>query len=114
MWDDDSAIMESCIASVLEEGRYDWIMGAELASIIMEISGTKSPGVVRSLALSVIGALLSRGLAEIGDVLAGRGFVPWGGDSGANLDRASREWPAVRTPGLGEGGWLRVLSDGRA
>lgn len=67
---------ERMIQALVEQGRDDWVMAADVAWVARDLGSAGSDEEVRVLSVRLITTLLERGLMRIGDVTDG-GFFAW-------------------------------------
>ena len=99
---------------VLARGLADWVMFAEVYGLTRDWALARSLD-PRTETLRVLRTLLEEGLAELGDVQRGAGFVPWGLGVDEALARVVERWDRLEAePNLGDVGWLSNTPQGDA
>ncbi|MFN7148152.1 MAG: hypothetical protein ACK4V6_01595 [Microthrixaceae bacterium] len=105
---------ERMIRALLERGKDDWVMAADVAWIAHAIGGATSDDGIRSVSLGLIERALRDELMRIGDVTDG-GFLPWEASPDQALRRVEASWRGLgRLPDLGEVCWLENTEEGDA
>lgn len=106
---------DEIIDEVIERGLSDWVMDTEVIGAIREGARTDDPLTVRQHVLEVVTAVVSRGMAELGDTPREGGFHPWKLPLDEALARITRKWDALPEP-YPQGGelfWLRNTPRGK-
>lgn len=105
---------ERMIRALVDRGRDDWVMAADVAWIARDIGGADSDDEVRIESINLIGTALRDGLMRVGDVTDG-GFFPWEASIDQALRRVEASWQELgRSPDLGEVCWLENTAEGDA
>ncbi len=102
-------IPDGMIDEVIERGLTDWVMDSAVVGVIRERIPMDDPLTVRQQVLEVVTAVVSRGMAELGDTPREGGFHPWKLPLDEALAGITRKWDAWPEP-YPQGGelfWLR-------
>ncbi len=84
------------IDDVIQNGVSDWVMDSEVVAAIRQGTPEDDPLAVRKQLLDIVTAIVSRGLAELGDTPPGEGgFRPWGLPLDEALARIITRWDAM-------------------
>jgi hypothetical protein len=105
---------EKVINKVLLSGEDDWVMMAEVTSIIMSVEGfgIDEEEKIRNEALRIIRLVVRDGLMTIGDVTK-EGFRQWDLSGDDALREVEKRWKTLgRFPKLGDVCWLSNTKKG--
>jgi hypothetical protein len=105
--------MSAASEEILLAGLDDWVQACEVDWAVGG-AGPSTKEERLAAAIEVVGQLLRAGLMEIGDVLVGKGFVPWSLDIDAALTEVQLRWMALEEehPRLGDVCWLNLTPRG--
>lgn len=107
-------IPERMIRAMVNRGRDDWVMAADVAWIARDVGRADAEDEVCAESVRLIEAVLRDGLMLIGDVTDG-GFFPWEASTDQALRRIEAAWRELgRSPDLGEVCWLENTAKGDA
>lgn len=99
-------IDDSVIDELVMRGLGDWVMAAEVVSVVKERATLDQDEAIRSEAMACIRAVVERGLMIVGDV-TDDGFAAWEATQQESLARAEAAFDALTgLPNLGEVCWL--------
>jgi hypothetical protein len=97
------------IAEILDRGKDDWIDFAEVMSIVRSRTALSEP-VATTLSVELVGEMLNRRLALVGDLTERTGsvvFSPWDGLPKQNVERMQNALTKLgHRPGIGDVCWL--------
>jgi hypothetical protein len=107
-------ISNKLINEILIHGNDDWVMAAEVVSIVIEIEGTsyKEKEKIKAISFELIRHVVHEELMTIGDVRKGV-FKQWEVSMDEAINKVENKWESLgRNPDLGEVCWLCNTENG--
>jgi len=104
--------MKDMVDEVLRLGLHDWVMAAEVVSVVVSRGDSPTQRGIRDASLRILDEIFSDQLARAGD-LSSAGFVPWNLTSEECMNRISQAWTeSAPLPDLGDICWLELTDIG--
>ncbi len=85
-------MLADVITELLEDGADDWVMLGDVGAYIRRHQGIRDEADLKREALTVINLVLAAGCFECGDIVIGKGFVPWNLGREESLKKIDTLW----------------------